>query len=291
MDYMIRATAANGFIRAFAATTKDISQTAADAHKTTPVVTAALGRTLTAGAMMGLMMKGDKDIMTIIVKGDGPIGGITVTADSHGNVKGYPENARAEVPLKRPGKLDVGGAVGAGSLTVIKDLGLKEPYTGTVELVNGEIAEDITYYFAASEQVPSAVGLGVLVDTDRSVRASGGFIIQLMPGVPDDVVDKLEKKVNELESVTSMLDSGMTPEDMINSILADFAPEILEKDELHFYCNCSKERMAKALISLGARELNSLIADNEPIELKCHFCESCYSFEVDELKEMLAVAR
>ena len=288
---MIRATAANGFIRAFAATTKDISQTAADAHKTTPVVTAALGRTLTAGAMMGLMMKGDKDIMTIIVKGDGPIGGITVTADSHGNVKGYPENARAEVPLKRPGKLDVGGAVGAGSLTVIKDLGLKEPYTGTVELVNGEIAEDITYYFAASEQVPSAVGLGVLVDTDRSVRASGGFIIQLMPGVPDDVVDKLEKKVNELESVTSMLDSGMTPEDMINSILADFAPEILEKDELHFYCNCSKDRMAKALISLGARELNSLIADNEPIELKCHFCESCYSFEVDELKEMLAVAR
>ena len=291
MDYMIRATAANGFIRAFAATTKDISQTAADAHKTTPVVTAALGRTLTAGAMMGLMMKGDKDIMTIIVKGDGPIGGITVTADSHGNVKGYPENAKAEVPLKRPGKLDVGGAVGAGSLTVIKDLGLKEPYTGTVELVNGEIAEDITYYFAASEQVPSAVGLGVLVDTDRSVRASGGFIIQLMPGVPDDVVDKLEKKVNELESVTSMLDSGMTPEDMINSILADFAPEILEKDELHFYCNCSKDRMAKALISLGARELNSLIADNEPIELKCHFCESCYSFEVDELKEMLAVAR
>ena len=291
MDYMIRATAANGFIRAFAATTKDISQTAADAHKTTPVVTAALGRTLTAGAMMGLMMKGDKDIMTIIVKGDGPIGGITVTADSHGNVKGYPENAKAEVPLKRPGKLDVGGAVGAGSLTVIKDLGLKEPYTGTVELVNGEIAEDITYYFAASEQVPSAVGLGVLVDTDRSVRASGGFIIQLMPGVPDDVVDKLEKKVNELESVTSMLDSGMTPENMINSILADFAPEILEKDELHFYCNCSKDRMAKALISLGARELNSLIADNEPIELKCHFCESCYSFEVDELKEMLAVAR
>ena len=288
---MIRATAANGFIRAFAATTKDISQTAADAHKTTPVVTAALGRTLTAGAMMGLMMKGAKDIMPIIVKGDGPIGGITVTADSHGNVKGYPENARAEVPLKRPGKLDVGGAVGAGSLTVIKDLGLKEPYTGTVELVNGEIAEDITYYFAASEQVPSAVGLGVLVDTDRSVRASGGFIIQLMPGVPDDVVDKLEKKVNELESVTSMLDSGMTPEDMINSILADFAPEILEKDELHFYCNCSKDRMAKALISLGARELNSLIADNEPIELKCHFCESCYSFEVDELKEMLAVAR
>lgn len=288
---MIRATAANGFIRAFAATTKDISQTAADAHKTTPVVTAALGRTLTAGAMMGLMMKGDKDIMTIIVKGDGPIGGITVTADSHGNVKGYPENAKAEVPLKRPGKLDVGGAVGAGSLTVIKDLGLKEPYTGTVELVNGEIAEDITYYFAASEQVPSAVGLGVLVDTDRSVRASGGFIIQLMPGVPDDVVDKLEKKVNELESVTSMLDSGMTPEDMINNILGDFAPEILEKDELHFYCNCSKDRMAKALISLGARELSSLIADNEPIELKCHFCESCYSFEVDELKEMLEVAR
>ena len=288
---MIRATAANGFIRAFAATTKDIAQTAADAHKTTPVVTAALGRTLTAGAMMGLMMKGDKDIMTIIIKGDGPIGGITVTADSHGNVKGYPENPKADVPLKRPGKLDVGGAVGTGSLTVIKDLGLKEPYTGTVELVNGEIAEDITYYFAASEQVPSAVGLGVLVDTDRSVRASGGFIIQLMPGVPDDVVDKLEKKVNELESVTSMLDSGMTPEDMINNILGDFAPEILEKDELHFYCNCSKDRMAKALISLGARELSSLIAENEPIELKCHFCESCYSFEVDELKEMLEVAR
>lgn len=288
---MIRAVAADGYIRAFAATTKDIAQTAAAAHKSTPVVTAALGRTLTAGAMMGLMMKGDKDVMTIIIKGDGPIGGITVTADSHGNVKGYPENAKVDVPAKRPGKLDVGGAVGAGSLTVIKDLGLKEPYTGTVELVNGEIAEDITYYFAASEQVPSAVGLGVLVDTDRSVRASGGFIIQLMPGVPDDVVDRLEEKVNGLESVTTMLDSGMTPEDMINDILAGFSPEILEKDELHFYCNCSKDRMAKALISLGARELSSLIADNEPIELKCHFCESRYSFEVEELKEMLEVAK
>ena len=201
MDYMVRATAADGYIRAFAAVTKEIAEKAREIHNTSPVVTAALGRLLTAGAMMGLMMKGDKDILTIRVTGDGPARGLTVTADSKGNVKGYPEVSGVLLPLKAKGKLDVGGAVGKGTLTVIRDLGLKEPYVGQVELVSGEIGDDLTYYFASSEQVPSSVGLGVLVDTDRSVKQAGGFIIQLMPGIPDRAIDELEKK---LASVTSV---------------------------------------------------------------------------------------
>ena len=288
---MVRAIAADGYIRAFASTTKEIVQKAADIHKTTPVVTAALGRLLTAGAMMGLMMKGDRDVMTLMVRGDGPVKGLTVTADSKGNVKGYPGDAQVDIPPKRKGKLDVGGAVGKGSLTVIKDLGLKEPYTGQVELVSGEIAEDITYYFAASEQVPSSVGLGVLVDTDWSVKQAGGFIIQLMPGTPDEVIDALEKKLSEVNSVTSMLEEGQSPEDMINTLLDVFEPEILEKNELAFKCNCSSSRMAKALISIGEKELQAMIDDGEPVELKCQFCGSTYTFSVDELKEMLEVAK
>lgn len=291
MDYMVRAIAADGYIRAFASTTKGMVQKAADIHITTPVVTAALGRLLTAGAMMGLMMKGDKDVMTLMVRGDGPINGLTVTADSKGNVKGYPGDANVDVPLKKRGKLDVGRAVGKGTLTVIKDLGLKEPYTGKVELVSGEIGDDITYYFAASEQVPSSVGLGVLVNTDQSVKQAGGFIIQLMPGTPDEVIDALEEKLSKVTSVTAMLEDGQSPEDMIGTLLGDFEPEILEKHEIAFKCSCSSSRMAKALISIGEKELKSLIDDGEPAELRCQFCKKTYSFSVDELKEMLKVAR
>lgn len=291
MDYMVRATAAEGYIRAFAAVTKDIAGKAAEIHKTTPVVTAALGRLLTAGAMMGLMMKGDKDILTIRISGDGPAKGLTVTADSKGNVKGYPEVSGVILPLKAKGKLDVGGAVGKGTLTVIKDLGLKEPYIGQVELVSGEIGDDLTYYFAASEQVPSSVGLGVLVDTDLSVKQAGGFIIQLMPGTPESVIDALEKKLASVKSVTAMLDQGMSPEDIIGHVLGDLSPEILEKNELSYQCNCSRDRMAKALISIGEKELESLIADNEPAELKCQFCGSSYTFSIEDLKEMLEAAR
>lgn len=291
MDYMVRATAADGYIRAFAAVTKNIAEQARQIHDTTPVVTAALGRLLCAGAMMGLMMKGDKDILTITVKSDGPVRGLTVTADSKGNVKGYPEVSRVDIPLKARGKLDVGGAVGRGKLTVIKDLGLKEPYIGQVELASGEIGDDITYYFAASEQVPSSVGLGVLVDTDQTVRQAGGFILQLMPGIPDEMIDKLEKKLSGVKSVTSMLEQGMTPEDILQELLEGFDPEFLETDELSYRCNCSKDRMAKALISIGEKELQSLIDENEPAELNCQFCGSSYTFDIDELKELLALAR
>ena len=291
MDYMVRATAADGYIRAFASTTKELVEKARTIHGTTPVVTAALGRLLTAGAMMGLMMKGDKDILTIMVRGDGPIGSLTVTADSKGNVKGYPDNAAVIIPLKSKAKLDVGGAVGAGTLTVIKDLGLKEPYTGQVELVSGEIAEDITYYFAASEQVPSSVGLGVLVDTDMAVKQAGGFIVQLMPGTPDEVIDVLEKRLAGLKSVTGMLEDNMTPEEIINMIFEGLDPEILDKTELSFKCNCSYDRMAKALISIGEKELTAIINDGEPAELKCHFCGSTYEFSIEDLKELLELAK
>ena len=291
MDYMVRATAADGYIRAFASTTKQLVQKAASIHDTTPVVSAALGRSLTAGVMMGLMMKGDKDILTLMIRGDGPVGGITVTADSKGHVKGYPENSAVIIPDKSKGHLDVGGAVGKGTLTVIKDLGLKEPYSGQVDLVSGEIGEDITYYFAASEQVPSSVGLGVLVDTDRSIKQAGGFIIQLMPGIPDELIDRLEAKLSGVDSVTNMLEAGMMPEDMIKYLLEGFEPELFEQIPLEFECNCSQERMAKALISLGEKELQSLIDDGEGAELVCHFCRSAYRFANEDLKEMLKAAR
>ena len=291
MDHMVRATAADGYIRAFAAVTKDIAEKARQIHGTTPVVTAALGRLLCAGAMMGLMMKGDKDILTITVKGDGPVRGLTVTADSKGNVKGYPDNAAVDLPLKAKGKLDVGGAVGKGKLTVIRDLGLKEPYIGQVELVSGEIGEDLTYYFATSEQVPSSVGLGVLVDTDRTVRQAGGFILQLMPGTPDEVIDRLEKKLQGVSSVTGMLEEGLDAEGILYRLLEGLDPEILETDELHYRCNCSRDRMAKALISLGETELQSLIDEGEPAELNCQFCGNSYTFSIEDLKEMLEAAR
>ena len=291
MDHMVRATAADGYIRAFAAVTKDIAEQSRQIHGTTPVVTAALGRLLCAGAMMGLMMKGDRDILTITVKGDGPVHGLTVTADSKGNVKGYPDNAEVDLPLKAKGKLDVGGAVGKGKLTVIRDLGLKEPYIGQVELVSGEIGEDLTYYFATSEQVPSSVGLGVLVDTDRTVRQAGGFILQLMPGTPDEVIDRLEKKLQGVSSVTGMLEEGLDAEGILYRLLEGLDPEILETDELHYRCNCSRDRMAKALISLGETELQSLIDEGEPAELNCQFCGNSYTFSIEDLKEMLEAAR
>ena len=291
MDYMVRATAADGYIRAFAAVTKDIAETSRQIHQTTPVVTAALGRLLCAGAMMGTMMKGDKDILTITVKGDGPVGGLTVTADSKGNVKGYPNNARVDLPLKARAKLDVGRAVGKGTLTVIKDLGLKEPYVGQVDLVSGEIGEDMTYYFAISEQVPSSVGLGVLVDTDLTVKQAGGFIIQLMPGTPDEVIDRLEKKLSGVKSVTAMLEEGKDPEGILKDLLEGFDPVILETCPLSYKCNCSRDRMAKALISLGEKELQTMIDEGEPAELCCQFCGKKYLFSLDDLKEMLRVAR
>ena len=291
MDYMIRGTAADDMVRVFAVTTRDTVERARQIHNTSPVATAALGRLLSAGAMMGPMMKGDKDLMTLRIKGDGPIGGITVTADSKGNVKGYPENPNVLIHAKPNGKLDVSGAIGKGYLTVIRDLGLKEPYVGQVELVSGEIAEDMTYYFTTSEQIPSSVGLGVLLDKTNFVKQAGGFIVQLMPGVKDEIISVIEKNLSGIKSVTSMLDSGMTPEDIAAFLMNGLDFKILEKTPVGFNCGCSRERMAKAVISLGEKEIQEMIDDGEPIELNCQFCKGSYEFSVDELKEMLKSAK
>ena len=286
-DYIVRAMAANQQIRAFAITSKEMAEYARAAHNTSPVATAALGRLLSAGAMMGVMMKGDKDVLTLQIKGSGPLGGVTVTSDSAGNVKGYVDNPNAEVPPKAKGKLDVGGAIGIGILNVIKDMGLKEPYNGSCELKTGEIGDDLTYYFAASEQVPSAVGLGVLVDTDRTVKQAGGFIIQLMPFVDEKVVDQLEAKLANVKSVTSMLDNGYTPEMILEELLGEFGLEIMDKLPAKFECNCDKARIEKALISVGRRGLNEIVQDGKTIEVNCHFCNSKYEFTVEELKKLV----
>lgn len=290
-DYIVRATAADNQIRAFAATTKELVEKARAAHDTSPVATASLGRLLTGGVMMGVMMKGEKDLLTLQVKGDGPIGGITVTADSQGHVKGYVENPDVLLPANALGKLDVGGAVGNGMLRVIKDMGLKEPYVGQVALETGELGDDLTYYFATSEQVPSSVGLGVLMEKDNTVKQAGGFIIQLMPFTDEKVIEALEKKISEVQSVTSMLNLGMTPEDILNELLGEFHPEISEKIPAEFHCDCSKKRVEKVLISLGKKELTSIINDGKPVELKCHFCNSGYTFTTEELKEILKKSR
>ena len=289
-DYIVRATAAEGQVRAFAATTKELVETAREHHNTSPVATAALGRLLTAGAMMGSMMKNETDMLTLQVRGDGPLGGITVTADSKGDVKGYVNNPDVMLPPKN-GKLDVGGAVGIGLLQVIKDMGLKEPYSGQTILVSSEIAEDLTYYFATSEQVPSAVGLGVLMNKDNTVRQAGGFIIQLMPGASEAVISALEKKIGEIHSITTLLDVGNTPETILQYILGDLGLEINEKLPAKFTCNCNKSRIEKALISVGKKDIQEMIDDGKPIEVNCHFCNKNYTFDVEELKEILEKAR
>ena len=286
-DYIVRATAANSQIRAFAAVTTDMVETARQNHNTSPVATAALGRLLTGGAMMGAMMKGEKDLLTLRIHAGGPLQGITVTADSHGNVKGYVGNPDVCIPANSKGKLDVAGAVGVGFMDVIKDMGLKEPYVGQVALQTSEIAEDLTYYFATSEQVPSAVGLGVLMNKDNTVAQAGGFIIQLMPFTDEKIIDQLEKKLGEINSVTSMLDEGKTPEMILDYILGDFDVEIVDKIPTQFKCNCSKERVKKVLYSISKKEIEDIIKDNEPINVECHFCNTSYKFDIDELKGIL----
>ncbi|MCI5529373.1 MAG: Hsp33 family molecular chaperone HslO [Blautia sp.] len=286
-DYIIRAVAANSQIRAFAAVTTEVVETARNAHNTSPVATAALGRLLTGGAMMGVMMKGEKDILTLQIHAGGPLNGITVTADSQGNVKGYVGNPDVCIPANSKGKLDVAGAVGVGFMNVIKDMGLKEPYVGQVALQTSEIAEDLTYYFATSEQVPSAVGLGVLMNKNNTVRQAGGFIVQLMPFAEESVISRLEQNVAKISSVTSLLEEGHTPESLLNTVLDGFDVEINDRVPTKFYCNCSKERVEKALISIGRKELNEMIQEGKPIEMNCHFCNTNYTFTVEELKEIL----
>lgn len=286
-DYMVRATAAGARIRAFACTTKELVEEARKAHNTSPVVTAGLGRLLSAGCMMGSMLKGDDDLITLIVRGDGPLQGLTVTADSKGRVKGYPLVPDVILPANAVGKLDVGGAVGRGYLKVIRDMGLKEPYVGQTELQTGEIAEDLTYYFALSEQVPSSVGLGVLMEKDNTVKQAGGFIIQLMPFAEEEVIARLEDNLQNIKSVTAMLEAGHTPEEMLTQILDGMDVEILDTTPVSFYCNCSKERVQKALMGMGRRDLEDIIKDGEGIDVNCHFCNKNYHFTIDELKALL----
>lgn len=286
-DYIVRATAANSQIRAFAATTRDLTEHARAAHNTSPVATAALGRLLTAGSMMGVMMKGEKDLLTLQVKAGGPLEGITVTADSKGNVKGYVGNPNVILHANDKGKLDVAGAVGVGFMNVIKDMGLKEPYVGQTVLQTSEIAEDLTYYFAASEQVPSSVGLGVLMEKDNTVKQAGGFIIQLMPFTEEKVISQLEENLKDVTSVTTMLEEGHTPESLLKTLLKGFDIEINETIPTQFYCNCDKDRVEKALISVGRKELQEMIDEGKEIEMNCHFCNRNYTFSVEELKNIL----
>ncbi len=285
-DYVVRATAENANIRAFAATTKNIAETARQAHDTSPIMTAALGRLLTAGAMMGAMQKGDADVLTLKIGCGGEAKGLTVTADSHGNVKGYCINPNVMLPPNSKGKLDVGGALGPGFLTVIKDLGLKEPYVGQTMLVTSEIAEDLTNYFVESEQVPSSVGLGVLMNKDNTVKQAGGFIIQLMPFAGEDIIGRLEENLKKVTSVTALLEEGKSPEEILEYILEGFDVEFTEKTETRFFCNCSKERFAKGLYSLGKKEMKEMIAEGKEIEVNCQFCGKHYYYSVEELKEI-----
>lgn len=290
-DYIVRAAAADLQIRAFAITSKELVERARSIHNTSPVATAALGRLLSAGAMMGAMMKGENDLLTLQIKGDGPIGGITVTADSKARVKGYVNEPAVLIHANSKGKLDVAGAVGNGMLRVIKDLGLKEPYVGQTELQTGEIAEDLTYYFATSEQVPSSVGLGVLLNRDNTIRQAGGFIIQLMPFTGDKVIDALEKKLSEVSSVTDLLDQGLTPEELLERLLGDFGLEITDTLPASYYCNCTRERVEQAIVSIGSRDIREMIQENKPIEVKCQFCDQAYTFDVEDLKRILAKAK
>ena len=285
-DYIVRATAAGGQVRAFAATTRETVEYARKAHNTSPVATAALGRLLTGGLMMGVMMKGDNDILTLQIQGSGPINGITVTADSHGHVKGYVGNPEVLIHANDKGKLDVAGAIGPGFLNVIMDMGLKEPYNGQVMLQTSEIAEDLTYYFATSQQVPSAVGLGVLMEHDNTVKQAGGFIVQLMPFAEEKTIAQLEKNIAKVNSVTGLLEQGYTPETMLDYLLEDMDMTINDTIDASFYCNCSKERVSRALISVGKKELKSMIDDGKPIELNCHFCNTNYAFGIEELKKI-----
>ena len=284
--YIVRATAADGQIRAFAAYTKDVVEEARRRHNTSPTATVALGQLLTAGTMMGAMMKNDTDILTLQIRCDGPLGGLTVTADNQGNVKGYAVHPYVDVPVKN-GQINVADALDLGVLNVIKDMGLKEPYVGQTILETSEIAKDLTYYYMNSEQVPSSVGLGVLMNKDNTVKCAGGFIIQLMPFAEDATIDKLEENLKNVTSVTELLDHGCTPEGLLEALLGNLGIEVLDTLPTQFHCNCSKERVEKAVASVGREDLQAMIDDGEDIEVKCDFCNSTYKYTVDELKEIL----
>lgn len=290
-DYIVRATAAGHSVRAFAIRSTNLVEEARRHHGTTPVMTAALGRLLSAGAMMGSMMKGEKDVLTLRIKSDGPGEGLMVTAKSNGEVKGFAYNPNVIIPPKYPGKLDVGGAIGSGILFVTRDIGLKEPYSGQCLLQTGEIGDDLCYYFTTSEQTPSVVGLGVYVEKDRHVGAAGGFIIQLMPGAAEETICALEEKTAKINSVTDLLRDGKTPEDILTMLLGDLDLEILEKSDTRFRCDCSKEKIAEALSTIDPNDIREMIRDGEPIEVVCDFCNTKYVFSTVELAAVLKKQR
>ena len=290
-DYLVRGTAANDFVRAFAVTTTGVTETARKAHSLSPVASAALGRTMAAALMMGADMKNEKDVLTLQFLCDGPIGGITATSNSKGEVKGFVNNPSVMLPPNEYGKLDVGGAVGHGALHVLKDIGLKEPYAGEVDIQTGEIAQDLTYYFAVSEQVPSVVALGVLMNQeDGTVLASGGYIIQLMPDCPEEIISQLEKACVTAPPVTTMLKEGGTPESILHDLIGDLDFRVMDRMDVAFHCDCSRERVEKALIALGPKEIRSLIAEGKPVTLNCHFCNTDYTYTMEDLIAILQKA-
>ena len=289
MGELVRAMTKDGFVKAVAVTTADIVERARQIHKTLPTATAALGRLLSAASMMGNMQKVENGSITLQIKGGGPLGTVLAVSDAEGNVRGYVQNPQISLLEKYRGKLDVGAAVGTdGMLTVIRDLQMKEPYIGSVELVSGEIAEDITEYFVQSEQTPTACALGVLVDVDQSVKASGGYIIQLLPGAPDDIIDRLEHGINKAGAVTKMLDAGMSAEEMLKVVMEDFELEILETTPVSYRCYCSRDRVTSTLISLGKKEMTEIVEQGETIHIECQFCDTIYDFTSEETAEILA---
>ena len=284
---MVRATAADAQIRAFAVTSRELTEAARAAHNTSPVVTAALGRLMAGALMMGGMLKDEKDILTLQIRGAGSVHGITATADAAGHGKGYADNPQAMMSPNSVGKLDVGGVIGAGVLHVMKDMGLKEPYVSTITLQTGEIADDLTYYFAASEQVPSVVALGVLMNRDNTVRQAGGFIVQLMPFTSEEIISRLEEKLTKITSVTELLEEGKTPEELLESVLGELGLEITDRMPVSFRCDCSRERVEKVLLSLGKKDLQEMIDEGKEVELHCHFCNRNYTFSVEEVERLM----
>ncbi len=285
-DYMIRATAGNAMVRGFAITSRNLVDEARKIHDLSPICSAALGRLMSGALMMGDMLKGDKDALTITVDGDGPIGGLLVTVNNKGQVKGYVKNNAVALPNNEAGHLNVGGAVGNGTLTVTRDLGLKDPYVGTIQLLSGEIADDLTCYFVESEQIPSSVGLGVLVNKDFSIMEAGGFIVQLMPGATEEVISRLESNIQGMKTVTDILRDGKTPEELLGMALDGLDMEITDKMPVEYHCGCDRDRVERALVLIGKEELKSMADEENDIEIKCHFCQKAYTFSPKELKEM-----
>lgn len=291
-DYIVRAVTDTGSVRAFAAATTGMVNEAQRIHQTWPIASAALGRLLTAAAMMGWMLKSEQESLTLQVTGDGPIGRVIAVADSQAHVKGYVGDPFVDLPNNQAGKLNVGGAVGQnGFLTVIRDLGLKEPYIGRVPLVSGEIGEDLTHYFALSEQIPSSVGLGVLVNPDLTIQASGGFLVQVMPEATDNDISQLESNIGKIQSVTAMMETGMTPEDILAVVLEGLPYEIAGRTKTVYQCDCSRERVERALVSLGEKELQKMMEEDGKAELTCHFCDKVYQFDLTELESLLNSAK